>query len=297
MSSSDKAVWIIGSRGMLGQDMAEALNEFPLFLTDMDVDITDLEVLRSFAAGKDIGWIVNCSAYTAVDKAEEDKDLAFRINEQGVANIGAVAAEIGARVIHISTDYVFDGIQAEPRVETDPVGPIGVYGASKLAGEVALTNTTDMYFILRTSWLYGIKGPNFVKTMVRLQQERDSLKVVNDQIGSPTWTNDLAQAVLTIIQQDSNEYGIYHYSHKGDISWYDFACGIYSEATALGLITSECSIFPCTSDEFPTPAKRPAFSVLSKDKIESTFGITVPAWEDSLKQYLKLELKSRSSVS
>lgn len=280
-------IWIIGSKGMLGRELVTILSHKELLCSDIDVDITSISALREFSKGKKIEWIINCSAYTAVDKAENESEKAFLINETGVQNISRVAFEIEAKLIHISTDYVFDGTQKSPRKEIDTVAPIGVYGASKLAGEQAMQSVSNRHFIIRTSWLYGIHGNNFVKTMLRLQNEKESLKVVNDQIGSPTWTVDLCNLINIIITKDSDKYGVFHYSNEGQISWFDFANEIYKQGTTLGLIKNKCIISSCTSDEFPTPAKRPAYSLMSKEKVVKTFEIEIPDWKESLQNYLQ----------
>lgn len=282
-------IWLMGAKGMLGQEIAGKFEEKGLAFTatDRETDITNLQILRDFTTGKGISWIVNCSAYTAVDKAEEEKDLAYLINETGVKNIGIVAAELNVPVIHVSTDYVFPGTKDEALTEEEPTGPESVYGESKLAGEKALLKENPCSFIIRTAWLYGKMGNNFVYTMLRLMKDRDSLKIVDDQIGSPTWTGDLADLMVKVIVSDSKNYGIYHFSGEGQTSWYGFAKEIYRQGQERGLLTKECSLNPCTSDEYPTPAKRPAFSLLSKKKVKDTFGMTVPSWEESLDSFLE----------
>jgi dTDP-4-dehydrorhamnose reductase len=282
-------IWLIGSKGMLGQEIASLFEESGLtyYGTDRDTDITDVDQLRVFTQGKHIDWIVNCSAYTAVDKAEEERDLAFLINEVGVRNIGIVAGELNSPVVHISTDYVFPGIKDSPLTEEEATGPTSVYGESKLAGEKALLRENPRSFIIRTAWLYGKMGNNFVYTMLRLMKEKDCLKIVDDQIGSPTWTGDLASLIVNIVSSESEQYGIYHFSGEGKTSWYGFAQEIYRQGRKRGILTGECALSSCLSSEFPTPAKRPAFSLLSKEKTKATFMSRVPSWEDSLNTFFE----------
>ena len=280
-------IWVIGSKGMLGQEIVSLLSNQKLLLSDMDVDITDLAKLKEFSTGKEVEWIINCSAYTAVDSAEDDVEKAFLINETGVKNIGKVANEIGAKVIHISTDYVFSGDEDRALVEDDKTGPIGVYGKSKLAGERALFNQTKKAFILRTAWLYGQYGNNFVYTMLKFMNSRDSITVVEDQVGSPTWTLDLAHAIKVIIEKESESYGIYHFSGEGRCNWHEFATEIQKLGTEFSLIGSDCDVLPCDSSQFPTKAKRPAFSLMNKDKIRSELGVKVPNWKVSIKSFIK----------
>jgi len=289
-------IWVIGSKGMLGQEIASLLSDYKLFLTDMDVDITNITDLENFADGKEIEWIINCSAYTAVDRAEDDVDKAFLINEKGVENIGKVAQKIGAKVVHISTDYVFSGDENRALVEDDKTGPIGVYGKSKLAGEKALLNQTKKVFILRTAWLYGQYGNNFVYTMLKLMGFKESLLVVSDQIGSPTWTFDLANAIKEIISVDSSAYGIYHFSGGGECSWFEFAQEILRLGKEFSLIEGDCTLNPCDSAQFPTKAKRPAFSLMSKAKIKSEFGLGIGDWKESLNKFLKEQKNIKKRV-
>ena len=282
-------IWLIGNKGMLGKELAGLFKakQMPYAGTDRETDITDIETLRSFSRGKDLSWIVNCSAYTAVDKAEEESDTAYLINEKGVGNIGTLSEEIGVKVIHLSTDYVFDGKKNYPLAEDEPTGPTSVYGRSKLAGEIALQERNRRSFIIRTAWLYGREGANFVYTMLRLMRERESIKVVDDQIGSPTWTYDLASLIVRIIESDSEDYGIYHFSGAGQTSWYGFAREIYRQGKERGIISGDCAINPCTTDEFPASAARPAYSLLSKEKVKTVLKGNVPSWEESLNHFFE----------
>ena len=273
---------------MLGTDVESLLRDSKLQYngSDMELDITNIEALRAYSAGKDIEWIINCAAYTNVDKAEDERARAFRINADGVVNIAQVAQETGAQLIHISTDYVFDGKKEEAYTESDSPNPQNVYGRSKLDGERNIVETISQYFILRTAWLYGVHGNNFVHTMLRLFNERDTVKVVSDQWGSPTYTMDLAQAILTVIDSGSSEYGIYHTSNEGRTNWYEFAKAIYKGGLSRDLIKREIEILPIGSKDYPTRTVRPQNSYLSKKKFMSNFGSSLPTWQEGLKAFL-----------
>ena len=281
-------IWLIGNKGMLGSEVAGLLGKktFPWVGTDRELDITDPAAMAAFAVGKDIDWIVNCAAYTAVDKAEDENDLCARLNRDGPANIGALASEIGSAVIHISTDYVFDGSGSRPYTEDVPISPLGVYGKTKAAGECALREACPRSYILRTAWLYGRHGNNFVSTMLRLMRERTEIGVVADQRGTPTYAPDLAEAIVRILESGRTDYGIYHYTNSGESTWYDFARAIHDEARGNGILQRNCAIKPLTTDQYPTKARRPAYSVLSKDRIERVFGIVPPPWRESLGKYI-----------
>ncbi|HPO47014.1 MAG TPA: dTDP-4-dehydrorhamnose reductase, partial [Spirochaetota bacterium] len=232
-------------------------------------------------------WIINCSAYTAVDRAEDEPERAFEINARGVGSLARIAHEKGARLVHISTDYVFDGERGEPYNEDDSTRPTSVYGKSKLMGEEEILKTHPGHFIIRTAWLYGKNGPNFVYTMLRLFNERDEVRVVNDQRGSPTFALDLARAIIKIAVDDSHKYGIYHYTNEGVISWYDFACEIYRLAREYALTKRDVKIIPITSEEYPTRAIRPKDSSLSKEKIKRELGVECRNWKEALEEFLK----------
>jgi len=285
-------IWLIGNKGMLGSELSIELasRKIPYVGTDKDVDITNLKDLHSFAYGKQITLIINCAAYTAVDKAEDEPELCKLLNTQAAANIGKVATEFHARVIHISTDYVFDGSSRVPYKTDDTTCPTGIYGLSKSDGEKALLRECSNAIIIRTAWLYGKHGKNFVFTMLRFMNERNSIKVVNDQHGTPTWTHDLCLAIIKmseILSENLNlEPGIYHFTNTGKTTWYDFAKEIYSVASSLGILTTKCDIHPCMTHEFPTKAKRPAYSVLDMTKTHNNLGINIPKWQDSLKDFL-----------
>ena len=286
-------IWLIGNKGMLGNDVEKLLKERELvyWASDKEVDISDYKALEKFGKDKKIKWIINCSGYTKVDKAEEEIDEAFRINKDGVRNIALFSAKKQIRVIHISTDYVFDGRKEGGTVayrEDDKTNPINIYGKSKLAGEEEINNILEKYFIIRTAWLYGVWGNNFVYTMLRLFNERDVVKVVEDQRGSPTYTVDLAGAILRIIENDSVSYGIYHFTNEGMTSWYEFARTIYKKAKRLGLIENnkKVEIQPIKTEDYPIATRRPKYSVLSKSKIKRDFNLKIRGWDEALEYFL-----------
>jgi dTDP-4-dehydrorhamnose reductase len=286
-------IWLIGNKGMLGNDVEKLLKERGLtyWASDKEVDISDYKALEKFGKDKKIKWVINCAGYTKVDKAEEEIDEAFRINKDGVRNIALFSAKRQIRLIHISTDYVFGGWQEGSAVayrEDDKTNPINIYGKSKLAGEEEIKKILEKYFIIRTAWLYGLKGNNFVYTILRLFRERDLVKVVEDQWGSPTYTADLAGAILKIIEDDSSSYGIYHFTNKGSTNWYEFTRAIYKKANRLGLIdgNKKVEIQPIKAEEYPTAAKRPKYSVLSKEKIKRKFNLRIRKWDEALDEFL-----------
>jgi len=282
-------IWIIGNKGMLGTELSRHFEEENITFIGSDREVSILEpmALEAFADKHKPEWIINCSAYTAVDKAESEQEMAYKLNRDGAANIARLAKELDIPMIHISTDYVFDGKSSVPLKEDAPTGPEGVYGASKLAGEEEIRKITDKHFILRTAWLYGQYGPNFVYTMLKLMKKLDSIKVVQDQIGSPTWTRDLTGLMVKILKDQSDKYGTYHISGEGQCSWYEFAQEIYRLGKEMQLINSDCVVNACSSEEFPTAAKRPAFSLMSKEKINKILKYQVNKWEKSLNFFLK----------
>ena len=288
-------VLVTGSKGMLGTELSLLLEKSgcPFLGTDRELDITDTAELGKFVKDQSFNWIINCAAYTAVDKAEDDGENCRRLNAQGAGNIAACAKSIGANLVHISTDYVFNGLGKRPYTEEDTTDPTGVYGLTKRDGELAVQENTPRSYIIRTAWLYGRHGNNFVHTMLRFMNERDEIKVVNDQRGSPTWTFDLAEAIMTIIKTAESgknvPYGIYHFTDEGEITWYDFANEIYKQGRSLGILTKDCAVKPCSSAEYPAKVKRPAYSVLDKSKIKSALGIEIPAWDKSLKDFLWIQ--------
>lgn len=311
-------VWLIGNKGMLGSEIARQLteNKIQWIGSDRDVDITNPDELRKFASShgpsanttgltvskgkvpEKITWIINCAAYTAVDKAESDTELAKKLNVDGPLNIARTARELGAKLIHISTDYVFDGTGTSPYTEDMERKPIGVYGQTKADGEKEIEKEMTLYYIIRTAWLYGFDGKNFVYTMTNAMNNRDDVKVVSDQRGTPTCALDLAAAIINIIQSSDKApglfgkksalpYGIYHFTNLGETNWYEFCKKIYELGRKYGRITKECTINSCTTEEYPTPAKRPAYSVLCKDKIQNGLKFKIPKWEDSLEKFIK----------
>ena len=249
------------------------------------LDITDTGAVRQVVQETQPAMIVNAAAYTAVDKAEDEPALAFRVNRDGAANLAQAAGEAGIPLIHLSTDYVFDGTSPRPYLETDPVAPIGVYGHSKWEGEEAVRKRLHHHLIIRVSWVFGVHGNNFVKTMLRLAAQRDELRVVSDQTGTPTWTRDLAGALWELMQEP--QVGVFHFSDAGQASWYEFAAAIVEEARALGFPVQAQRVVPITTAEYPTPAQRPAYTVLSKAKIERLLAAPIPHWRDSLRAMLK----------
>ncbi len=281
-------IWLIGNKGMLGSDVGYFLKEThkDYIASDIEVDITDLEELKRFISDKKIDWIINCSAYTAVDKAEDEPGKAFKINAEGALNIAKIAREKEAKLIHISTDYVFDGEKNGSYTEDDDPNPMGVYGKSKLEGERNIQNIIEKYFILRTAWLYGKNGNNFVYTMLRLFKEKEVVKVVSDQWGTPTHTKDLAGTIIKIIQDKSDKYGIYHFTNEGRTNWYEFAKEIYERAKKHKLIKKNINIIPITTEEYPTKAVRPKNTYMSKEKIKSSFGLNIRDWGNSLEEFL-----------
>ena len=287
-------IWLVGCKGMLGTELSQLLKKenFTYWGSDADVNISDIQSLDKFIENKTIQWIINCAAYTAVDKAEEDSENCRLLNTTGAFNLAIISKIIDAQFIHISTDYVFDGKNNTPYNEKDNTNPIGIYGLTKRDGELAVLKNNDNSYIIRTSWLYGKHGNNFVSTMLGLMKERSEIKVVNDQYGSPTWAYDLAVTILYLIKNKNGgsniPFGIYHYTNDGNINWFDFACEIYFKGRELGILNKECSVLPCSSKEYTSKVKRPAFSVLDKSKIKSILGIDIPNWKNSLLEYLKI---------
>lgn len=293
-------IWVVGSRGMLGTELCRQLGAGGAGFvgTDREVDILDPAALEAFAAGKKIDWIVNCAAYTAVDRAEDEPELCARLNVEGPGNLAALASRIGAAFLHVSTDYVFDGSGTRPYREDDPVGPTGVYGRTKADGETAVRAACPRHVILRTAWLYGKDGPNFVYTMLRLMKERESIGVVADQRGSPTRAADLAAAIATIAGAGgegegtgaaaigSRGYGTYHYTNADECTWYEFAQAIRAVGREFGVLDRDCRIEALSTAQYPTKARRPAYSVLSKEKIVADYGVAVPGWRESLRGFM-----------
>ena len=275
-------ILITGCNGQLGNEMQllEKLHpEHTYFNTDVqELDITNQVAIDQFVTEHKIDGIVNCAAYTAVDKAEENQNLCEKLNALAPAYLAAAVEKQGGWFVQISTDYVFDGTKHTPYVETDPTCPNSVYGTTKLAGEQAAMTHCQRTMIIRTAWLYSTFGNNFVKTMIRLGKEKQELGVIFDQIGTPTYARDLAVAIFAAIEKGIQP-GVYHFSNEGVISWYDFTKAIHRIA---GIST--CKVLPLHTAEYPTPANRPHFSVLDKTKIKQTYGIEVPYWEESLRE-------------
>lgn len=288
-------VLVTGAYGQLGNEIRahSAHSENLEFLfTDYDsLDITDDEAVMYWFFQNRPGYVINCAAYTAVDKAEEDRENAFLLNSRGPENLARACSVVQAKMIHLSTDYVFDGTSCQPYTEKDMPNPSGVYGASKLQGENLAIAADPTVVIIRTSWLYSSFGNNFVKTMMRLGRERDALKVVYDQVGTPTYAGDLAAAIIHILEGSSSgrinwHPGIYHYSNEGVCSWYDFAAEIHRKAGIT------CNLYPVESKDFPTLARRPSYSVLNKAKIKSAYQLQIPWWRSSLEKCIDLIQKN-----
>ena len=275
-----KNILVTGSNGQLGQELQELskrLGDYRfLFYSRSELDIADAKQVTKVFAETAPDYCINCAAYTAVDKAEMERENAFAVNASGPANLAAVCKQTGTRFIHISTDYVFDGSGSEPYREEDTTGPLGVYGASKLEGETKSIAANPDAVIIRTSWVYSIYGANFVKTMMRLMSTKPGISVVEDQWGSPTWAADLASAIMDIIESNKWIPGIYHYSNEGKINWFQFAdeIRVYTR--------SSCTVAPITTEQYPTPAPRPKNSLLSKEKIKRTYGVVIHPWKASL---------------
>jgi dTDP-4-dehydrorhamnose reductase len=283
-------VLITGSNGQLGSEIKELATNYSkldFILKDLpELDICNFEALQAFIMDNNINAVINCAAYTAVDKAEEDAEIAEKVNSKGVINIVNSLHPVNGKLIHISTDYVFDGDHFLPYKETDPVSPIGVYGETKRAGELAVINSDIDSIVIRTSWLYSSYGNNFVKTMLRLGKEKESLGVIFDQVGTPTYARDLAKTCLEILTgvnalKISKNGNLYHYSNEGVASWYDFAISIME----LGGVN--CKVKPIQTKDYPTLARRPHFSVFNKSKIKKDFKIEIPYWRDSLKDCIE----------
>lgn len=280
-------ILVTGANGQLGSEMRRlgAVSPNNYIFTDVaELDITDAAAVLSMVKNNDIAVIINCAAYTNVDKAESDEATAELINSTAVKNLAVAAKETDATLFHVSTDYVFGSEGNTPRTEDMPLSPLGVYGSTKLNGELAIKESGCKALIFRTAWLYSEFGNNFLKTMMRLTAEREQLNVVFDQVGTPTYAGDLALAIFSIIEAGvyAGNEGVYHFSNEGVCSWYDFAVEI---AAAAG--NTNCRIEPCHSSEFPSPVTRPPYSVLDKTKIKKTFDIDIPHWRESMEYCIK----------
>ena len=280
-----KRILVTGANGQLGQSILEQSKNYKeiecFFVTRNELDITNEELVKHYFDDKSFDFVVNCAAYTAVDKAEDEQESAYLVNAKATEFLAKITNEKKIPFIHVSTDYVFDGTASQPRMETDQTNPIGVYGQTKLEGENLALKNNPKSIILRTAWVYSRFGNNFVKTMLRLFQEKESISVVADQIGSPTNAIDLADTILEIISTDELTYGIFNYSNEGKCSWFEFAQKIKEFSS------STIEINPVSTSAYPTKAKRPAYSLLDKTKIKEVYQLTIPNWEDSLKKELK----------
>lgn len=281
-------VLVTGANGQVGMSLRDLEAQHPhldfVFVTKDELPIHRFELVANYFDIVKPDFCINAAAYTAVDKAETDKETAFQVNGDAVGVLASVCRKYGTRFIHISTDYVFDGLSPEPYKENTPTNPINIYGVSKLRGEaLGLLHNADAV-IIRTAWVYSEHGNNFVKTMLRLMKDRPAINVVSDQVGAPTYAADLAQAMLAIIERAATHGwtpGIYHYSNTGRISWYDFAVAIKE------LSGSTCTVNPIPASQYPTPAKRPSFSLLATNKIQDTYELTIPGWKESLQTCLQ----------
>lgn len=283
-----QTVLVTGSKGQLGNEiqvLAPAYPQFNFIFTDVEeLDICKREAVDGFFSENKIDFLINCAAYTAVDKAEDDEEKCYQINKDAVGYLGEASARHGVKMLHVSTDYVFDGKSYIPYTEDAPVSPATMYGRSKAEGEQRLVSVLQSAVIVRTSWLYSSFGHNFVKTMLKLGRERKRLQVVFDQVGTPTYAADLADALLQIISAAELVPGIYHYSNEGVCSWYDFALAVFKSAKIV------CDVLPIESKEYPTKTPRPHYSVLNKQKVKSAYNLRIAHWEDSLNRCVqKLE--------
>jgi dTDP-4-dehydrorhamnose reductase len=279
---------VTGAAGQLGRDFCQLANAAGHDIIALDRSKLDLEqdaeTIASAIAKQRADWVVNCAAYTQVDKAESEAERAFAVNRDAAGAIARGVKEYGGKLLHVSTDFIFDGDQNVPYREEDTAGPLNIYGQSKHEGELAVLEACPNAVILRTAWVYGAHGHNFVKTILRLAAERDELSVVDDQYGTPSWTRDIAATMLTLIRYDAQ--GIYHYTNEGVASWYDFAVAIIEIASELDATLKAKTIKPIPTTAYPTPATRPAYSVLSKQKIRTMMQEPIPYWRHSLRQML-----------
>jgi len=280
-------ILVTGGSGQLGQCLQELALKYDdanfefVFKSYSELDISNKAEVTNDFNNNGYSYCINCAAYTQVDKAEDDITLAERVNVEGPKNLALACKSVGAVLIHISTDFVFDGNSKNPYTEDVDSNPLGVYGRTKLDGEVAVRENNPKYFIIRTSWLYSEYGNNFMKTMLRLGNERDELSVVDDQIGTPTYAKDLANLILQIVFSKSTAFGTYHFSNEGQTTWYGFAKAIFEHSK------THIDLKPIPTEAFPTPAKRPKYSVLDKFKIKNTFEVQIPHWDESLQEALK----------
>ena len=281
-------ILVTGGNGQLAQCLKDVVineNEFNVDFQDLPaLDITNKQQLESYFSKNELDYCINCAAYTAVDLAEEQSDLAYAVNAEGPKNLAEVCKKYQVKLLHISTDFVFDGKKQTPYIETDMPNPLGVYGVSKWQGERYIQEVMEDYFIIRTSWLYSEYGNNFMKTMLRLSETRDEISVVSDQIGAPTYAGDLAEVLIKIILSSPPNYGVYHYSNSGTISWYDFAVEIFKQ------FGKKIEVKPIKTKDYPTAAKRPKYSVLDTTKIKNNFNCTIKDWQGSLDKITQTNL-------
>ena len=282
-------IWLTGAAGMLGRQLAAELTARgrAFHASDREVDIRDPRALRDFSQGKNIGWIINCAAYTAVDRAEDEPELATAINADGVENLARLAAALSAKLVHFSTDYVFAGDRREPYRESDPPRPLSRYGLSKQQGEELLAAGTSAFFLFRISWLYGVFGPNFVYTMLKAFREKEKVRVVNDQFGSPTYAAMLAANVVGLVEAGSERYGVYHYCDRGVISWWDFAAAIMEQGLQAGMVERKIPLEAIPTSAYPTRAARPLRAVLAGGRAESELGFQVRDWQVNLEEFFR----------
>ena len=278
-------ILVTGSGGQLGSELQFLKDQYSTFeftFSDYpEMDITNKDALKAAFEQGNFDFCINCAAYTAVDKAEDDRTACDNINVLGSKNLAELCKEYDVTLFHVSTDFVFDGTSSKPLKEDQATSPVNYYGVSKLNGELEVAKSLDKYFIFRTSWLYSTFGNNFVKTMIKLSESRDELNIIADQIGPPTYARDLAQSILDIISSGSTNYGLYHYSNQGVASWYDFTCAIFEYKSI------DTKVQPIPTEKYPTPAARPHYSVMDKSKFEKIFEKNIPHWRTSLKDCLQ----------
>ncbi len=288
---SQPVIVVTGANGQVGQELRVLAASYPafefVFTSHDNMPVNDEAAVQKVFAAHQPAYCINCAAYTAVDKAETEQEIAYQVNAEGTRILAAACKTFNTRFIHISTDYVFNGQSPAPYTEDAPTDPVNLYGASKLKGEQLCLQHNPEAIIIRTAWVYSSFGRNFVKTMMKLMQDRPAINVVSDQVGAPTYAADLAKCMMEIVAGDHGKKinwfpGIYHYSNQGRISWYEFAVAIKE------LTGSACTVNPIPSEQYPTPAKRPAFSLLDTNKIQKTFHCTIPEWKESLQTCIKL---------
>ncbi len=277
-------ILITGANGQVGQSFNKLIDQYPQHQIDLasrtDLDISNKSAVQRYLSNGQYDWVINCAAYTKVDLAETESDLCYKINEDGAKNIAATANSINAKIVHLSSDYVYHSNFGKPFLESDITNPQSVYAKSKLASEMAVANACDSHYIFRTSWVYAEHGHNFIRTMLRLGLERDNLSVVCDQIGAPTYAHDIAQMIFSLIEKSDAPYGTYNYANSGQTTWYNLTRAIHMYE---GI---DCLITPIRTDEYPTAAARPPYSMMNLSKVQDALGIEIRDWEDALKECL-----------